>query len=232
MSAQWIGLIIGAYVLGSIPFGVIIGRFKGIDIREHGSRNIGATNVTRVLGRKAGVSCFVLDVGKGVGPVIAAGIIFDLLGRPAGAETGLTSTQMWLWMAVACASVFGHMHSIFLGFGGGKGVATGFGSMAAMWPLLTFPALGAMVVWYGVLRFTRYISVASMLAALSLPVGYILSALPRDALEQPLSHSLDHIVAGYPPLIVTALMALVVVFKHRANIARLRRGEEPKSKRH
>ena len=116
----------------------------------------------------------------------------------------------------------------WLGFRGGKGVATGFGAMAAMWAVLTLPALAAMVVWYGVLRVTRYVSVASVLAVMSLPVGYLLSVLPREALEQPLSASIDQLMVASPPLIVTTGMAVLITYLHRGNLARIRRGEEPK----
>ncbi|MCZ6445278.1 MAG: glycerol-3-phosphate acyltransferase, partial [Planctomycetota bacterium] len=85
-----------------------------------------------------------------------------------------------------------------------------------------------MIVWYGTLRLTKYVSVASMLAAASVPVGYLLSVLPNDALEMPLAHSLNAVVHGSPPVLVTTAMALLVVYKHRSNIARLRRGLEPK----
>ena len=216
--------IVGAYVIGSIPFGVLIGRAKGIDIRQHGSKNIGATNVTRVLGRRLGMICFVLDVLKGAAPVVLAGIVNDTIGRT---SSELSQTQMWLWLAVAAAAVAGHMFSLFLNFRGGKGVATGFGAAVAMWPLLTLVALGALVVWYVSLRLFKYVSVASMLGALSLPLGYLMSAIPFDALDKPLSHSVDHVLHGSPPLIGTALIAFFIIWKHRSNIGRLRRGEEP-----
>jgi glycerol-3-phosphate acyltransferase PlsY len=219
----WI-LIVGAYLIGSIPFGVLIGRVRGVDILQHGSKNPGATNVARLLGRPLGAVCFVLDMGKGAGPVLVAGAIFNLLGRrPASLDPEvavLSQTEMWLWLAVACAAIAGHMCSPFLAFRGGKGVATGFGAMVAMWPVLTFPALGAIVVWYGVLRLTRYVSLASILAAISLPVGYAVCV--RDPAEL-----MNHLMTAWPPLAVTALMAAVVVYKHRGNIARMRRGEEP-----
>ncbi|MHC5008937.1 MAG: glycerol-3-phosphate 1-O-acyltransferase PlsY [Planctomycetota bacterium] len=219
----WI-LIVGAYLIGSIPFGVLIGRVRGVDILQHGSKNPGATNVARLLGRPLGAVCFVLDMGKGAGPVLVAGSIFNLLGRrPASLDPEvavLSQTEMWLWLAVACAAIAGHMCSPFLAFRGGKGVATGFGAMVAMWPVLTFPALGAIVVWYGVLRLTRYVSLASILAAISLPVGYAVCV--RDPAEL-----MNHLMTAWPPLAVTALMAAVVVYKHRGNIARMRRGEEP-----
>ncbi len=232
MNLSWAIVIVGAYLLGSIPFGVLIGRARGVNILAEGSRNPGASNVTRLLGKPLGIFCFFLDMAKGAIPVITAGVMFDLLGdRPTGSlptVAVLTRTEMWLWLAVACAAVLGHMRSPFLGLRGGKGVATGFGSMVAMWEVLTIPALGAVVVWYGMLRMTRYVSVSSILAAMSLPVGYLLSVLPRDSLEQPLSVSLDQIIVASPPLAVTTAMAALITYLHRGNIARIRRGEEPK----
>ena len=222
----WVLCIGGAYILGSIPFGYLLGRARGLDIRQHGSKNVGATNVGRVLGRRLGLMCFMLDTSKGAVPVLAAGVINDLITEPIDS---ISPQQMWLWLAVACAAVLGHMHSLFLGLRGGKGVATGFGAMLAMWPLLTFPALGAMVIWYGMLRLTRYVSVASMTASLSLPLAYLVRALPPNATDVELTQTLARVWQTSPPLIVTAVLALLIVFKHRTNIARLRRGEEPKS---
>jgi glycerol-3-phosphate acyltransferase PlsY len=216
----WAACILGAYLVGSIPFGVLIGLAKGVDIRERGSRNIGATNVGRIFGRRLGLLCFGLDVAKGAVPVIAAGAITGVLDH---AAEDLAAAQMWLWLAVAVAAVAGHMFSLFLRFRSGKGVATGFGGMVAMWPLLTFPALGAMVVWYLCLRVWKYVSLASMAAAVSLPLWYAISAVPNtgDDVGGALLHA-------SPPLVVTLALALVVLFKHRANIGRLRRGEEPR----
>lgn len=222
---NWGLCIAGSYLLGSIPFGFLIGKAKGIDIREVGSKNVGATNVGRVIGRKFGMTCLFLDMGKGVIPVVVAGAISGLSSQDVVA---MEPSQIWLWLAVAFASVLGHMCSPFLGFKGGKGVATGFGSMLAMWPLLTLPALAAMIVWYCVLRMTRYVSVASMLAAASLPIAYFLRILPPKAMEQPLSQTADYVMHASAPLIVTAAMALLIAYKHRTNITRLRQGIEPK----
>lgn len=204
---------------------MLIARSKGIDIRQHGSKNIGATNVGRVLGKKFGIACFALDFLKGAGPVLAAGFINGTVAQPADL---LTQQQMWLWMAVAAAAVLGHMYSIFLRFGGGKGVATGFGAIAGMYALLTWPALAAIVVWYLVLRTTRYVSLSSMIASMSLPVSYLLSVVPQRAMDQPLADTMQHMLHAYPPFVGTLVIALLVVWKHRSNIARLRRGEEPK----
>lgn len=222
---SWIICILAAYLIGSIPFGVLIARSKGIDIRQHGSKNIGATNVGRVLGKKFGMVCFVLDCVKGAAPVFAAGAINQTLAKHADA---LSPQQMWLWMAVAAAAVLGHMYSIYLGFAGGKGVATGFGAIAGMYSLLTWPALAAIVVWYLVLRTTKYVSLASMFAALSLPASFLLSIIPQHAMDQPFAQTWQHIMHAHPPLIGTLAIALLVVWKHRTNLARIRRGEEPK----
>ena len=224
----WFAWIVGAYLIGSIPFGVLIGRAKGIDIREHGSRNIGATNVGRVLGRKLGALCFALDFLKGAAPVIASGMAMDVLGKR---PVDLTQSQMWLWLAVALAPIVGHICSIFLRFRGGKGVATALGAMTSMWPLLTLPALGAMVVWYLVLRVSKYVSIASIAAVSALPIGYLLSVIPPDALEQPISHTSSRVSHALPPLIGTMLLAALVIYRHRGNVARIRRGEEPKAGR-
>lgn len=218
--SAWFICIPGAYLIGSIPFGVLIGKARGIDIREHGSKNIGATNVGRVLGRRLGVLCFLLDMMKGAIPVLAAGFACGVISiEPAALSQG----QMWLWLAVAAASVAGHMASIFLGFTGGKGVATGFGAALAMWPLLTFPAIGALVVWYAMMRLLRYVSLASMTAAASLPAWYVIRCIPPSGED-----IVGSIIHASPPLIVSAALALLILWRHRANIARLRRGEEPK----
>jgi glycerol-3-phosphate acyltransferase PlsY len=180
----WLWCILAAYLIGATPVGVLIGRAKGINIRQHGSRNIGATNVGRVLGKKFGVLCFVMDFLKGIVPVAGAGAVNHVLGLSA---EELTSTQMWLWMAVAAAAVLGHMNSMWLRFGGGKGVATGFGAIIAMFNVLTLPALAAVVVWYVALRLSKYVSLASMLAVLTIPVSYLISVIPPHATNQPLA---------------------------------------------
>lgn len=221
----WLLCILAAYLIGSIPFGVIIARSKGVDIRQHGSKNIGATNVGRVLGKKFGVLCFILDFVKGAGPVIGAGLVNHTFGCEPDV---LSASQMWLWMAVAGAAVMGHMFSAFLRFAGGKGVATGFGAIAAMYPLLTYPAFAAIVVWYLVLRTTKYVSLSSILAVLSLPLSYLISVIPPRAMDQPFDLTMDHLRHAAPPFIGTLLIALLVIWKHRSNIERLRRGEEPK----
>jgi glycerol-3-phosphate acyltransferase PlsY len=219
----WIICIVGAYLVGSIPFGVLIGRLRGIDIREHGSRNIGATNVGRVLGRPLGALCFVLDLLKGALPVLIAGALCDALGRdPKNLDD--TTAWMWWWLGVAAAAVLGHMYSVYLGFRGGKGVATSFGALLAMWQLLTLPTLGALVVWYAVLRLGRYVSIASMAAAVSIPLWYLVRIIPNTG--ESIGPTIMH---ASPPLLITSALAALVIWRHRGNISRIRKGEEPKS---
>jgi acyl phosphate:glycerol-3-phosphate acyltransferase len=213
----WLALIAFAYLSGSLPFGYLLGRVRGIDIREHGSRNVGATNVGRVLGRKLGLLCFGLDAAKGAGPVILAGLVAQLWGVPAGLMSPQAAA---LWFGVAFAALVGHMASPWLGFRGGKGVATGFGALCAMWSIMTVPAIAAILVWIITLIATRYVSVSSIVAAASLPI----SAAIVNAIQ-----------SGWSPthaLIVTigGALAALVIWKHRTNIGRLMRGEEPRVK--
>lgn len=209
----WLIAIAASYLIGGIPFGVLIARSKGIDIRQHGSKNIGATNVWRTLGRKYGLLCFALDFLKGAVPVLAAGAIFKTLGA-----TALPPQTSWLWLAVAVAAVVGHMHSPFLGFAGGKGVATGFGAMVAVWPHITAAALIALAVWLLTLKIWKMVSISSCLAAATMPLAILLlSALARWP---------GGPQTAWPFIALTTLVALLVIYKHRANLARIRAGTE------
>lgn len=229
----WLIAAAAAFIVGSIPSGYLIGRWRGIDIREHGSRNVGATNVTRVLGRRLGLLCFTLDVVKGAAPVVIAGSAAGVLGKPLLAQawraagdgdsvvSAITPAEMGLWLLVAAAAIAGHMYSMFLGFKGGKGVATGLGAMLGMWPLLTLPAVGALGVWIMTVRISRYVSVASMTAACLLPLLTAVSAWAT-------SGDAEGVKAAWPLVLVTGLLAPLVMWKHRANLRRLRQGTEPK----
>lgn len=210
-----------AFVSGSIPFGLLMGRLKGIDIREHGSKNIGATNVGRVLGRSWGLTCFALDFLKGAVPVIvaAAWLIPDW---PAGARAMLSDAEpatldalsRW-WPLTAVAAVLGHVLSPWVGFRGGKGVATSFGALCAMWPLLTLPVLAAFAVWLAAVAATRYVSLGSILAAAVLPPALIAHL------------AINATLAPFAPLLLgTFALSVLVVWKHRANISRLLAGTE------
>ena len=210
-----------AFGCGSIPFGPIVARLRGIDLRTVGSGNIGATNVGRALGWKWGVLVYVLDAIKGAAPVLAAGAMAGILGKPADE---VAPADMWWWLLMPIAAVLGHMFSPFVGFKGGKGVATGSGAMLAVWPTLTGPLLVAIGLWAVLLAATRYMSVASMAAAISIPLTVAAAAAIRTGDgtpdgELPIRHAL-------PAIIVTGGVALLVVWKHRPNIERLLSGKE------
>ncbi len=218
---NWLALAIAAFLCGSIPFGILVARLKGVDLRKVGSGNMGATNVGRALGRKWGILVYVLDAAKGAAPVLWAGHQAGALGlQPESIAAG----DLWRWMGIAVCAVLGHMFSPWVGFRGGKGVATGSGALLAVYPVLTGPVLVAIGLWGCVLASTRIMSIASMVAAVSIPLTVAAFALLRTGDgtpdgNMPLQHAM-------PAVIVTAAVALLVVWAHRANIARLRAGTE------
>ncbi|MHB1223699.1 MAG: glycerol-3-phosphate 1-O-acyltransferase PlsY [Gemmatimonadaceae bacterium] len=193
--------LIAAYVAGSIPAAYVAGRMvRGIDLRQHGSGNLGATNVYRVLGRRVAVAVLLFDAAKGALPVL-------LLPRliPGG------DPLLWA-VAYGVAAIVGHVRPIFLLWkGGGKGVATSSGVFAALAPL---PMLATFVVWGVVLWGSGYVSLASLSAALVLPLAILAMMGPRSPL-----FGVALVVGGF------------VFWTHRANIGRLRRGEESRFSR-
>ena len=207
-----LALPLAAYLMGAIPVGVIIAHAKGIDLRQRGSGNVGATNVGRVLGRKWGYLCFLLDVAKGLLPVLAAGFILRRHHQP------LTTLQQVLWLSVALGAVLGHVFSLFLRFHGGKGVATSLGVVLGFWPYFTLPGLAAFALWIAVTLIWRYVSLGSVVAAGAFPLLFLATA--RLA---------GWTVSDMLPLLTFAiLMALLVILRHRANLRRLLRGQENK----
>jgi acyl phosphate:glycerol-3-phosphate acyltransferase len=185
-----------SYLAGSIPSAYLAGKFRGVDLRKHGSGNLGATNVVRVLGLGIGGVVFLTDLLKGFLPVYFL---------PRYTET----LQPELWALVyGAAAILGHVKPVFLlGKGGGKGVATASGVFLA---LAFVPMLIAEVVWIVVFYFTRYVSLASLLGAAVLPIAILVwSRDPRS-----------------PVFIASLIIAAFVFWTHRANIGRLRRGEE------
>ncbi|MCH2144599.1 MAG: glycerol-3-phosphate 1-O-acyltransferase PlsY [Phycisphaerales bacterium] len=216
---DWALQIAFAFVIGSLPFGVLIARAHGINLREVGSGNTGATNVGRALGRGWGLACFFLDAAKGAGPVVWSGFAAGTMGAALSAQE---PGQAWGWVLVGLAAVLGHIYSPFLRFKGGKGVATACGAFAAMWPIMSVPV----IVAFGVFILTRvtsgYVSLASVLAAWALPITVVVMALLGG--ETPIE-------AALPPLLVGSLIAVLVTWRHRSNIARIRAGTEPRSGR-
>lgn len=199
--------ILGSYLLGATPFGYLIARRQGIDIRRQGSGNIGATNVGRVLGRKYGVLVFVLDFAKGALPVAAAVWITR---RTAG-DTRLFLEQMPLTIAAGLAAFLGHMFPVYLRFRGGKGVATGAGAVAVLLPV---PAALAFLTWIVLVCATRYVSLASMAAALGLSIFHMV------LMPDPWTGT-GRVLTAF-----CFLAAALVFVRHRANLTRLVRGTE------
>lgn len=201
-----------AYLVGSIPFGLLVGRAKGVDVRAGGSRNIGATNVARLLGRRYFYVVFLLDAAKGLLPMLAASWI---AWRVAPADR--TPLLYGLWLAVGAVAFLGHCFSVFLKFKGGKGVATSVGILLGMVPYLMLPGIVGLAVFAAVLKFRRYVSVASLAAAVSVPVAYVALGwlLGWDVLGR-----------QWPVLAIVCAMAATIWWKHRTNLARLRAGTE------
>jgi glycerol-3-phosphate acyltransferase PlsY len=204
-----------AYVVGSIPFGLVVGRMCGVDVRTIGSGNIGATNVARALGGKRWFFLvFTLDVLKGLLPMlIASAIVHRVPPQQRSAQLHC------LWLLVGFSAVLGHMFSLFLGFKGGKGVATSTGVVLGLVPYLLYPGLVAVIVFLAAFAATRYISVGSILGAAIFPLAYL-----------GIGGWLGWDVGGrqLPLLIMAVLMCGLIIFKHRGNIARLRAGTEPR----
>jgi acyl phosphate:glycerol-3-phosphate acyltransferase len=188
--------VAAAYLLGSIPSAYIAGKLlKGIDLRQHGSGNLGATNVYRVLGAKVAIAVLLFDTAKGAVPVW-------LFSRSVPADQ-----RIWWAIAFGVAAILGHVRSAFLGWkGGGKGVATAGGVFLALAPAAMLAALGA---WLVVAVSTGYVSLASLTAATVLPIALVVTKGVRSPLTA-----------------LAALVAAFVFWTHRANIGRLRRGEE------
>ena len=203
--------IVAAYLIGSVPFGYIAGRLNGIDLREHGSRNIGATNAVRVLGKGWGIPVFVMDFLKGLVPLM---FMKYHLG---GDMTVFTPAQMGWFLGVMFALILGHTFTCFLKFKGGKGVATTGGCLFALSPWVGGAAL---LFWIVSMIFTRYVSFSSIMAG----VGMIVAAGIELWGEEKAYSVADYMVLG-----LLAIILVLVTVKHRANIARIMNGTEPKA---
>ena len=197
---------LGAYLIGSFPSGFVIGRTRGVDLRTQGSGNIGATNALRVLGKKWGYLCFALDIGKGALAVWLA----KLAAAPAW-----NADPTWAAILAAIAVLVGHTFPVWLGFKGGKGIATSGGVAIALFPIEVF--LISIAVWCLVFLSSRIVSVASISGALTLSTVLVV----------------DYLVgrAPSPLMIVGIVMTALVIWLHRANLRRLRDGTEPRFER-
>jgi len=210
-----LGPLLG-YLLGSIPFGLLIGMSRGVDVRNQGSGNIGSTNVGRVLGRQWGYLCFILDVVKGLGPVLLAGRYLQGAENWSG-DGVLTVGGQFVWLSVGAGCILGHMFSVYLRFSGGKGVATSLGVLLGIWPYFTFTAVIALLLWVGIWGMWRYVSLASIGAAGAFPIIFAL------LIGQLGPWKFDKL---WPLLVFSCIMAVLVVVRHRSNIRRLLTGTE------
>jgi glycerol-3-phosphate acyltransferase PlsY len=204
--------MLGAYLIGSIPFGWLIGRMRGVDIRQLGSKNIGATNCWRVCGWPCGLAAFGLDVAKGFLPVWTAARWLPALTLAAPDAPG--AATHWLAVTLVAASpILGHLLPVWLKFKGGKAVATSLGVLLGV-PMLGWLALAAFGVWVVAVGVTRYVSVASSAAALAFGAGY-------------LYFYCDRAWADYLAVtIFVLLLVAVVLMRHKSNYVRLWNGTE------
>lgn len=226
-----------AFLLGSIPFGLLIAKSKGVDIRQHGSGNIGATNVLRVMGKKYGITCLLLDMLKGLIPTVLAFSLIRFVGDdknpmiismlqkqavlfPADQQF----TAQLLVILSGLLSILGHNYSPWVGFKGGKGIATSAGVVIALMPA-GIPIL--IMVWLLLFFTTRYVSVASIGAAAALPFITIAGSAFHGRLADGTWNK--------PLFAFSVVIAVLAIWKHRSNLQRLMAGTEnrfvPKSKR-
>jgi acyl phosphate:glycerol-3-phosphate acyltransferase len=186
-------LVLAAYLIGALPTSYAVARLvRGIDLRQHGSGNLGATNAFRVLGWRAATPIFIIDIAKGF--------------IPAFFFPRLDGREVATWaLAYGAAAILGHVYSVYVGFKGGKGVATGAGVFLALAPLAVLVGL---VIWLLLVFTTGYVSLASITAAAALPIMVALTGAPGEV------------------LVLSVFLSVFVIYAHRANIRRLMRGEE------
>lgn len=187
-------LLVGSYLAGAIPFGLLVGKFAGVDVRQHGSRNIGATNVSRLLGKKLGIITLLLDVLKGYLPMIISAVI-------------LSDTPHVDLVVCGCGilAVVGHMFPLYLGFKGGKGVATGLGVFLYLSPLAIVISL---VVFVVTVALSGFVSAGSLAASALFPLWLFMLDSKRVVIA------------------AAAVISVLIWAKHHENIGRLLRGEE------
>jgi len=196
---EFAAVVIGSYLIGSIPSGLVIGKLKGIDVREYGSGNIGTTNVLRTLGARYGAVVLIADVLKGVIAVVLARYI---IGSPMSE------------MAAGLAAVAGHDWSLFLKFRGGRGVATSLGGLLPMVMPAPLTGVAGIVIFSSLIALTRYVSLASIMGSLSAVVAMAVFM------------GLDRVPWEY--LVYIAVVVALIIYQHRDNISRLLSGTESK----
>lgn len=205
VALAYIAVILLSYLAGSIPSGFLAGKMRGIDIRKEGSGNIGATNVFRILGRRAGTGVLLADAVKGW---LAVAVIVELVLVTCGSSTvaaGPAPDRHGLQLAAGISAILGHNFTCWLGFRGGKGIATTGGVLIAWLPL---PFLVVLGIWIAVFGASRYVSLASIAAAVGLPVA---------------TWYFDRRISM---IIITGLLGALAIYRHRSNIRRLLNGTE------
>jgi len=201
--AGYIATAVAAYLLGSLPTGYLLGKAKGIDIRTTGSGNIGATNVFRALGKTAGLVVLLVDAAKGF---LACWLLAPTAAELVQSHTGGQPMSLeWLKIVAGVSAILGHNYTCWLGFKGGKGVATTAGVLLGLFPK-AFPI--ALAVWLLVLALSRYVALASIAAAVALPFAVWFCGAGRNL------------------TVLAALLGLLAIYKHRSNIQRLCHGTE------
>ncbi|MBM4041947.1 MAG: glycerol-3-phosphate 1-O-acyltransferase PlsY [Planctomycetes bacterium] len=222
-AALWVGGGVVSYLLGAVPFGLMAGlALRGVDIREHGSRNIGATNALRVLGRPIGIAVHALDIGKGFVAAFLLARLFAAMGSHLqfahGRHVPIEDVTPLLGIAYGAAAIVGHVFPVYLGFRGGKGMATSLGAfLGVAW----LPTVLGGAVWLAMKLATRYVSVASMAAVVAVPLA--MAFVPDPFAGGARTWSRAELVA------FGALVALLVIVRHKSNIVRLLRGTEHKA---
>ncbi len=197
----WLLIAIVSYLIGSIPSGYLVARSQGVDIRQHGSRNIGATNVLRVMGKKWGYLVFLCDSGKG--------FLAVKLGSLIAAHFLLSPILGGVIAAITC--ILGHNYTMWLGFKGGKGIATSGGVVLALFPITVICCVA--FAWIAVFYASKYVSLASIAAAIALPVAVFLTVAKTGA-------------EFWTLFLFSVLIAALAVWRHQANIIRLMNGTE------
>ena len=211
MTIEVVIMIIVGYFLGAIPFGLLLGLAKGVDVRKEGSGNIGATNTGRVLGKNWGYLCLALDVLKGFVPVL----VMCLFVKQQKDFTQIN--QQLAMLAMAGAAILGHVFSVFIKFKGGKGVATSLGVLLGIWPYMTITSALAFGVWSIVKFRSKLVSLASIISAISFPIIFLAFVVVVDSW---------HMVQLWPSFTFSCLVSFMIVFRHRSNIIRLLNGTE------
>lgn len=218
-----------AFLLGSVPFGLLIAKAKGVDIRKYGSGNIGATNVLRIVGKKYGITCLLLDALKGLIPtVLAISLIrFPEMTNPMavealvphGVEIGRLKAQIFHVLTGLCA-ILGHNFSPWVGFKGGKGIATSAGVLIALMPAAIVILI---VIWLLVFLISKYVSLASVAAAFMLPLLTLWGSWFHGKIQDGTWNK--------PLFVFSVIIGALAIWKHRANLQRLRHGTENRFER-